>query len=105
MDYKSMLYRECLEIAEELLWEDKVRTDFPYWQRQFIELDGAKEYYLEAFSDLEKIDIAQQMLMEAIEKDCYKNPNSKQTDLEWLEAFMEWRDIYNERILAKTRVF
>lgn len=107
MDYKSTIYKECLELAEELIWEDILKSDFPHWKRDRFdtsELDEIKSERLSEYSDLEKIDLGQKYLQEAIQKNKYKNENSRQIDLEWLESFMEWRDIYNEKLLAKSRV-
>ena len=67
-------------------------------------MNDIKEQELQQYSDLEKIELGSQFLRDSIKKNNYKNQKSLEIDIEWLEAFIEWRDIYNERVLAKSRV-
>lgn len=104
MDYKSTIYKDCLKIAEELIWEDYIRKEFPLHTREFVDMEQIRDVVMEQYSELEKMNLGQNLLQAEIEKNNYKNEMSRQIDLEWLEAFTEWRDIYNERLLAKSRV-
>ena len=99
-NYKSQLYAEVLETAKEII----VTNEFdhldhdPYCEGKFSH-PTIQEYFGE-MSDLEIIELGQQYLAEDLQKNKYKTENSRNCDLEWLEAFKEWRDIYNERLVA-----
>lgn len=108
MDYKSTVYKECLEIAEELLKEDYIKSELPLHIRDYMESDTINELFQESIVDLSELDIitqGEELLKAEIKADNYKTEQAKLIDIEWLEAFSEWRDIYNEKLLAKSRVF
>lgn len=104
MDYKNTVYKECLEVAKELLKENYIKTELPLYIRDHLnsdQIDSAFQESIQDLSDVEIIAMGKDLLKKEIEKDRYKNEMSKKIDEEWVEAMDEWVDIHNEKLVAR----